>query len=515
MALWQARHVQFLLEQIGLQAELKIIHTQGDQIQHLSLDKLEGKGFFTKEIEEALLNNETDIAVHSHKDLPTESPEGLVIAAIPEREDPSELILIQKDSVDKRQKFSLKKNAIVGTSSARRKAQLLAHRPDVTINDLRGNVPTRVNKLREKMYDAILVAAAGVERLELDLSDFHVEKPDLSEFISAPAQGALAIQIRSSDKELFAKLQAIHHPEVAALTNIERKVLELFHGGCHMPVGVSAELADDDETFRVRACKAVTSDDLPIYVYAESKQSEGLAERIVEKIQNIKPCRVFMTRDLNSDSMISRVLGGHGFTIEGKALIDTVPVEFGSAPDSDWIFFSSKQAVNYFFRQQPEPGNRKYACVGKPTADALRKFGKRADFIGGSTDTKLIGKQFAAKAGDDKILFPQAKGSLRSVQQQFVRSSQVIDLVVYETLKRNSGPQPEAEIILFTSPSNVDAWFERFKVNRQQQVIAMGDATGNTLRQHGIIMFSQPDAFDECALLRAIFNASERIKITE
>src|SRR6478609_5346700 len=128
LALWQARYVQSLLKGIGVQSELKIIKTQGDQVQDLSLEKLEGKGFFTKEIEDALLNNEADLAVHSHKDLPTESHPDLVIAAVTSREDPSELLLIRKESVDEKQKFSLKRNAVVGTSSSRRKSQLLAFR---------------------------------------------------------------------------------------------------------------------------------------------------------------------------------------------------------------------------------------------------------------------------------------------------------------------------------------------------------------------------------------------------
>lgn len=149
LALWQARFVQSLLKDIGLDSELKIIKTQGDRIQHLSFDKLEGKGFFTKEIEEALLNGETDLAVHSHKDLPTEQPAGLIIAAVSGREDPSERLLIRKEAVDNRKKFSLRKQARVGTSAARRKSQLLAFRPDLILEDLRGNVPTRVQKLRD------------------------------------------------------------------------------------------------------------------------------------------------------------------------------------------------------------------------------------------------------------------------------------------------------------------------------------------------------------------------------
>ncbi|MEC8603971.1 MAG: hydroxymethylbilane synthase, partial [Bacteroidota bacterium] len=167
LALWQANFVKNQLENLGQEVEINIIKTKGDKIQHLSFDKIEGKGFFTKEIEQALLEKKVDLAVHSHKDLETNSPSGLSVVAVSEREDPSELLLINKDAVDHTQLWDLKKGAIVGTSSARRKSQMLFFREDVTIKDLRGNVPTRVKKLKNGNYDAILLAYAGVSRLGL------------------------------------------------------------------------------------------------------------------------------------------------------------------------------------------------------------------------------------------------------------------------------------------------------------------------------------------------------------
>lgn len=230
LALWQAHFVKNSLAEIGIAAELKIIKTQGDTILNLRLDKLEGKGFFTKELEEELLNGNIDIAVHSHKDLPTTHPAGLIIAAVSEREDPSELLLILKDCVDVQQKLSVKFGATVGTSSNRRKAQLLAFRPDLEVEDLRGNVPTRIQKLRDEDYDAIMIAKAGVSRLGIDLSEFYVEELDPMEFIPAPAQGVLAIQIRENDTELAELLKPLHNAAVAKEIAVERKVLQLFEG---------------------------------------------------------------------------------------------------------------------------------------------------------------------------------------------------------------------------------------------------------------------------------------------
>lgn len=238
LALWQANFVQSELEKLGCTVEITIIKTQGDKIQHLSFDKLEGKGFFTKEIEEALLNGSIDLAVHSHKDLETTPPEGLKISCVSQRANPSDILLVNKNAVDSSAKWSLKSDAIVGTSSARRKSQVLNYRPDVSIHDLRGNVPTRIDKLRQGNYDAILLAKAGVDRLEIDLSEFVEVVLDPKEFIPAPAQGVLGLQIREEDEELHAILQKMNHPDVQQRIELERRVLNLLDGGCQLPLGV-------------------------------------------------------------------------------------------------------------------------------------------------------------------------------------------------------------------------------------------------------------------------------------
>ena len=242
LALWQAHNVKQRLENIGNSVTITIIKTQGDKIQDLSFDKLEGKGFFTKEVEAALLSNEVDLAVHSHKDLETSPPEGLVIAAVSEREDPSELLLISRENVDSSQVWDLKLNSSIGTSSARRKSIVVSNRNDLTIKELRGNVPTRIQKLRERNYDAIILAKAGVSRLEIDLSEFHLVELDPKKFVPAPAQGVLALQIREEDNELWKEIQKLNHPQVEMQIAIERKVLNFMQGGCQLPLGVYCDL---------------------------------------------------------------------------------------------------------------------------------------------------------------------------------------------------------------------------------------------------------------------------------
>ena len=241
LALWQAKHVQGQLESLGYIAEIKIIVTQGDAIQHLSFDKMEGKGFFTKEIEKELLEKSIDLAIHSHKDLETDPPAGLLIAAVSKRANPCDLLLISKNSFNKEERWNLKKDAIIGTSSARRQSLVRAYRPDCNLLDLRGNVPTRIQKLRDGQYDAILLAKAGVDRLEIDLSEFEVEVLNPEQFVPAPAQGVLGLQIREDDSFMKKTISKLNVQEVADQIAIERKVLNLMDGGCQLPLGVYCE----------------------------------------------------------------------------------------------------------------------------------------------------------------------------------------------------------------------------------------------------------------------------------
>lgn len=513
LALWQANYTKGLLEKLGCEVELKIISTEGDRSQqwNTSFDKLEGKGFFTKEIEEALLKKEIDLAVHSHKDLPTDNPEGLIIAGVSEREDPSDLLLIRKESVDEKQKFSLKQNAVFGTSSARRKAQFLSFRGDVEIKELRGNVPTRVKKLQEGQYDAILLAKAGIERLHLDLGDLHVEKLNPKEFIPAPAQGVLAWQIRENDTELENIIAKINNEEVQSLIAVERRVLNLFDGGCQLPLGAYCEMdtdANEKPVFKVWISKAKTWSDQPVQLYFESAYTHDLPEKIVEKINSIKPQKVFVTKTFREKDYLPGALNRLGFIVEAKSLIEFKEIEINNLPVSDWIFFSSKHAVKYFFRQKPAIGKVKFGCISKQTATELRQFGHRADFIGQNTDTKFIGKQFSSLAGNSKVLFPIAKESMQSIQMQLTKKDNVINLPVYQTIKHPAVIDTDTQIVVFTSPSNVDAFFEKNKWQTHYKAVAMGDATESALAKKGVRKSAKPISFDDLGLVQSILSLS-------
>ncbi len=281
LALWQANHVKRQLENLGHTVEIKVIITQGDAIQHLSFDKLEGKGFFTKEIESALLDKSIDLAVHSHKDLETNPPAGLIIAAVSEREDPSDLLLIAKSKVDTTQPWNLALDASIGTSSARRKSQILRFRNDLNISDLRGNVPTRIQKLRDGNYDAIVLAKAGVDRLQLDLSEFFVEVLNPTEFVPAPAQGVLGLQIREDDTSMAEIMQHLNHTDVAKRIGIERKVLNLLDGGCQLPLGVYCP--NEKQVF---VSHATSSNVAAKGYYYEPENLEEVVAQIVTELKN-------------------------------------------------------------------------------------------------------------------------------------------------------------------------------------------------------------------------------------
>ncbi len=282
LALWQAEFTQRQLADIGVDSELKIIKTRGDKIQHIGFSKMEGKGFFTKEIEDALLRGEVHLAVHSMKDLPTNSPEGLCITAVSHRANPADFLIVRKDKCESIM-LKVKKGGVVGTSSARRKAQMLDYRPDIELKDIRGNVPTRLKKLEEGAFDAILLAAAGLERLELDLSAFEVVKLNPKEFVPAPAQGVLAWQTMENDLEVRRILKQIHDSSTSRRTNVERKVLNLLDGGCQMPLGVYCEV-DKMGYFHVWAAKADQWNGTVKRVRLSSGTSHQLAEQVVDAL---------------------------------------------------------------------------------------------------------------------------------------------------------------------------------------------------------------------------------------
>ncbi len=240
LALWQANYVKGLIGKD--KTEIVIIKTQGDKIQNVSFDKMEGKGFFTKEIEDALLQNKIDVAVHSMKDLPTDDIPGLKIAAVTPREDPSDIMLIRKECYNPENTVPVNEGATVGTSSLRRIAQIKGAMNSLNEIPLRGNLPTRIRRLKEGKFDAIIVALAGVKRLNIDLGDLKMFVLPYDFFLPAPSQGAIALQIRSDDSETEKVINEHNDNITEEAVKAERYFLKHFGGGCHIPLGALAEI---------------------------------------------------------------------------------------------------------------------------------------------------------------------------------------------------------------------------------------------------------------------------------
>ncbi len=244
LALWQAEWVKSELQRRnpGLEIILNKIKTTGDKILDVPLAKVGGKGLFVKEIEESLLSGEADLAVHSMKDVPTDFPEGLHLAVICEREDPRDAFLSQmRDGKFRTRRFEdLPKGATVGTSSLRRSCQLLNIRPDLKILQLRGNLDTRIRKLDEGQFDAIILAAAGVKRLGWKDRITEVINPEVS--LPAIGQGAVGIECRIDDKFINGLIAPLNHYETEVCVRAERSCLRRLEGGCQVPIAAHARL---------------------------------------------------------------------------------------------------------------------------------------------------------------------------------------------------------------------------------------------------------------------------------
>ena len=245
LALWQAEQARLRLLELNPQIDVRIeiIKTTGD-VKTEPLSVIGGKGVFTKELEEALLDSRIDIAVHSLKDLPTILPEGLAISAICEREDARDALVLRSNlEVDEASLAGLPANAVVGTSSQRRLAQLKALRSDVVVNDLRGNVDTRIRKLDEGQYDAVILASAGL--LRLGLKDRISARLSIDEMLPAVGQGAIAIETRADDEFTVAATARLDHAVTRVACLAERSFLRALGGGCQLPIAAHAVIEGD------------------------------------------------------------------------------------------------------------------------------------------------------------------------------------------------------------------------------------------------------------------------------
>lgn len=280
LALWQAEYIRARLQELhpDLTVELVKFVTQGDKILDTPLAKIGGKGLFVKELEAALLDGRADLAVHSMKDVPMALPEGLTLAVICEREDPLDAFVSNQF-----EKFAdLPQGAKVGTSSLRRKSQILKQRPDLQIIDLRGNVGTRLSKLDDGQYDAIILASAGLKRLGLSERIRHCLTPDIS--LPAVGQGALGLECRAADNEVLALIQPLLHQETDVCVRAERAFNAYLEGGCQVPIAGYATLQNGQIHIEGRVGSADGQTLLRAELTDEASNAQQLGENLARNL---------------------------------------------------------------------------------------------------------------------------------------------------------------------------------------------------------------------------------------
>ncbi len=499
LALWQANYVKDKLSNLGIESNIKIIKTKGDKVQNLSFDKIEGKGFFTKEIENALLKNEIDLAVHSLKDLETDQPKGLCIAAIPKREDPADVLLINPNSVNESKVLNIVKSPVIGTSSARRKNQLLLFREDVVIKDLRGNVPTRINKLRTNEYDAIVLAKAGLNRLKIDLSEFYEEELPASSFIPAPAQGALGLQVRESDKDLKKNLEKISHIESEEDVNFERKILNGINGGCHSPLGVySVKDQNGERTSWVSYSDNVSK--TPLRFISKSSDIKTIVNKINSKLY---PFSVWISRSLAKDSIFNKLTKSSSVSLTAESLIEMKIIKIDFLPSCDWIFINSAFALNSIMHLNSSLRSKKIAAFGQSTAKYIQKNGLKVDFIGEGPPNNVAQGFSSMVNSNEVVFFPSSNKSIGTVQSVMNDRNKTI-IETYQTFLIEKKLKNH-DYLVFTSPSNVEAFLLSNKVNNQK-IISIGPSTTKALKDAGINNVLESFQSSELALADAVFS---------
>jgi hydroxymethylbilane synthase len=409
LALRQTSNVAQLLNGLGFATQIVVIHTRGDN-SDLPFKELEGKAFFSKELDEALQTRTVDLAIHSLKDLPTEDPAGLATSTVMRREDPRDVLLLRTGVAVAAGRPALTKGMRLGTSSARRTAQLAAAFPEVSIFDLRGNVPTRVKKLRNGDYDAIVLAAAGLARLKLDLSDLQVVPLEPPEFLPAPGQGVLAARYRADDREVAAALRPLVDADAAECALAERLVLARLDGGCSLPLGTLA--SRHGNAIELQVCLDTNGSILRASVRgATPAEAADAAVRAL-----LGAPTVVVTRPEGLDDELVTALSDAGYPVTRQPSIQFAELPGDPARNAllarlaefDVVAFTSRMAVRTFARIVSDPrAVRATAAVGAATARDLERHGFAVQSCGDGRGSESLARQLARElAPRSRVLHP-------------------------------------------------------------------------------------------------------------
>jgi hydroxymethylbilane synthase len=530
LALYQAYRVRDELQEQfpDLTFSIEIIKTKGDKILDVALSKIGDKGLFTKEIEEALFNKEIDMAVHSLKDLPTRFPDGAKLGAVLERGEFRDALV----SLDGRKIENLTSNDIIATSSLRRKAQLLKINKDFKIVEIRGNVNTRIRKMEEGYCNVMIMAAAGLQRLEM--GQYITEYLDTEKMIPACSQGAIAVEIRDNDPLVEEVVSKINHRETYSATEAERAFLRTLEGGCQIPVGSYTKI--DGDHFKITGfissidgsefLKDSAEGDLSQAVYLSMKLAKNLYDRggkaILNRIREenlmkspadlpLKEKVIISTRGVEGDSLPD-ILKDQGATVLSLPMIEIVPADLDDKAISvlkdlksfDWIFFTSKNGVVNFFHHLITvlgntnlPPSLKIATVGYKTALELDYYGYAPHFISeGNSSEDMVSQFLQTYPQNKRILLAQGSLAGSSLEDCLSCANQISRINVYNTVKPTTA-DPEIlnliknnlyDLLIFTSPStfsNFCSFYGEDKLN-DLKIATIGPTTSKAIREKGL-----------------------------
>lgn len=532
LALWQTDWVVERLQAAwpGLVCVVQPFTTEGDrtQAQNKPLPEIGGKGLFTQELEEALRNGDIDLAVHSLKDLPVEEPPGLTIGAIPARADVRDGLVARNGWT----LATLPHRAVVGTSSTRRTAQLLAARPDLVIRPIRGNVETRINKVLNGDYDATVLALAGLTRL--NLAHHVTDLLPLTVMLPAPGQGALAVQCRRDDEAVHSLLEPLDDATVRAAVSAERDFLSRLGGGCSAPVAAYATPGDGTQgSLWMEALVASPDGQRLVRVQGQGKAHElaerlaaealaqGAAELLVRGVTAVESKtpplagkRIVLTRPKEqAHELVEQLveLGARPLILPAIRIVPRTELQpldqaIETLDSYDWVILTSVNAVTIFCERWRTLGRQlngdhrwQVAAVGPATAEALRTFGIEPAFVPAVYRAEEIVAGLGEVAGR-RVLVPQASAARPTlVDGLTAQGATVTVLSIYDTVPAELDEEALAELargvdaVLFTSGSTVHNFVDAVRPHQaafaqvqRAALICIGPVTAEAVREAGL-----------------------------
>lgn len=493
LALTQTNYVINKLKEMNpsIKFVLKKIKTKGDILLEKDLNKIIDKGFFVSEIQNELLNNSIDIAVHSLKDLPSEGNSNLNFFTVTEREDPMDVLVTKKELKEK----SIKELRLIGTSSVRRKKQIEMINKDFKIKTIRGNIETRIKKLDSGEYDGIVLAAAGLKRLGLE---HRVSKSfNINEMTPAAGQGALAVEIRKNDKKTFSILKKIQHEATEICVNEERNFLKSVGGGCSSPDAVLCIF----EKNKLKIKGKIFDNKIGKYVSGSMVKKLGdhknigvkLAEQIMSKTSDKISTQIILTNegDISGfDDLTENDIITYHFP-----LIEISPLDFtvNNIDNYDYIIFTSKNGIKKFFNRVKVSPLTKFICIGNKTSQTLNEYGYESAYISKRNYSIIMADELKRNKliNGKKVLLVQgkvAKDDLKNKLQDFCKIDRIN---VYDTKFKNEVNLELLKLIetketytVFTSPLAFES-FIQFYNPKDTKIISIGKTTTEYVNSKG------------------------------